>query len=352
MRQLTGGVLLLLLAWPALRGDDKPKADAPSPKAKYDALAKEYREAQQAFFKGVIEAKGADEQRKRINEGSPRLKKVLDELVEFADKNPKDPNAVDALVLVVSGGFVGNNASAARPRAMKLLARDHVASPKLASVMPVLARGGDRDTETLLRAVLEKNPSKEAQAEAALALAQGLTRRASARSPAAPGAARLKGEAEAAVKEVVEKHLANLKPQRLQGICQQLSISTDKGSEALLRAMLKHDKPEVQGVACLTLAQVLKGQADRAAGGDAKAAEALRKEAEELFTRAAEKYGDVKTAFRGTVGEKAKSELYELRHLAIGKEAPDVEGEDQDGKKFTLSDYRGKVVLLDFWSQF
>jgi hypothetical protein len=34
---------------------------------------------------------------------------------------------------------------------------------------------------------------------------------------------------------------------------------------------------------------------------------------------------------------------------AVGKEAPQVEGSDADGKKFKLSDYRGKVVLLDFW---
>ena len=40
------------------------------------------------------------------------------------------------------------------------------------------------------------------------------------------------------------------------------------------------------------------------------------------------------------------------RIMAIGKIAPEVEGEDQDGKKFKLSDYQGKVVLLDFWSQF
>jgi len=52
------------------------------------------------------------------------------------------------------------------------------------------------------------------------------------------------------------------------------------------------------------------------------------------------------------VGTKAKSELFDLRHLTVGKAAPDVEGEDQDGKKFKLSDYKGKVVLLDFWSQY
>jgi hypothetical protein len=35
--------------------------------------------------------------------------------------------------------------------------------------------------------------------------------------------------------------------------------------------------------------------------------------------------------------------------LEIGKEAPDIEGEDIDGVPFRLSDYRGKVVVLDFW---
>ena len=33
----------------------------------------------------------------------------------------------------------------------------------------------------------------------------------------------------------------------------------------------------------------------------------------------------------------------------VGKAAPEIEGEDIDGEKFKLSDYRGKVVLLDFW---
>jgi cytochrome oxidase Cu insertion factor (SCO1/SenC/PrrC family) len=33
----------------------------------------------------------------------------------------------------------------------------------------------------------------------------------------------------------------------------------------------------------------------------------------------------------------------------VGKKAPPIVGPDQDGKKFKLSDYKGKVVLLDFW---
>ena len=53
----------------------------------------------------------------------------------------------------------------------------------------------------------------------------------------------------------------------------------------------------------------------------------------------------------GTVGEKAKRELFEIRHLSVGSEAPDTEGDDQDGKHFKVADYLGEVVLLDFWSQ-
>ena len=32
-----------------------------------------------------------------------------------------------------------------------------------------------------------------------------------------------------------------------------------------------------------------------------------------------------------------------------GKPAPDIVGQDLDGQTFRLSDYRGKVVVLDFW---
>jgi cytochrome oxidase Cu insertion factor (SCO1/SenC/PrrC family) len=33
----------------------------------------------------------------------------------------------------------------------------------------------------------------------------------------------------------------------------------------------------------------------------------------------------------------------------VGNRAPEITGEDIDGVSFKLSDYRGKVVVLDFW---
>jgi hypothetical protein len=86
-------------------------------------------------------------------------------------------------------------------------------------------------------------------------------------------------------------------------------------------------------------------------GGGATASQ-VRAESEKLLRRAAEQFDDVKLAGGGTVGNKARLELEDILHLAVGKVAPEIEGLDQDGNKFKLSDYRGKVVLLDFWHQY
>jgi hypothetical protein len=37
---------------------------------------------------------------------------------------------------------------------------------------------------------------------------------------------------------------------------------------------------------------------------------------------------------------------------ADAKPAPEMDGEDADGKSLRLGDYRGKVVLLDFWATY
>ena len=49
-----------------------------------------------------------------------------------------------------------------------------------------------------------------------------------------------------------------------------------------------------------------------------------------------------------TYGALAEAALFELRNLAVGKPAPEIEGEDVDGRRFKLSDHRGKVIVLTF----
>ena len=45
----------------------------------------------------------------------------------------------------------------------------------------------------------------------------------------------------------------------------------------------------------------------------------------------------------------AQAKKHTPADLAVGKLAPEISGVDVDGRKFKLSDYRGKVVVLDFW---
>ena len=120
-----------------------------------------------------------------------------------------------------------------------------------------------------------------------------------------------------------------------------------------MRTLLEKDsRREVQGLASLTLAKELKRRLEMTPTGREATASQVRTESEKLLRRASDQFGDVKLAVGGTVGDKAQLELDDILHLAVGKVAPEIEGQDQDGNKFKLSDYRGKVVLLDFWHQY
>ena len=48
-------------------------------------------------------------------------------------------------------------------------------------------------------------------------------------------------------------------------------------------------------------------------------------------------------------GKMSKGVIFELENLQIGMTAPEIVGKDLDGVAFKLSDYRGKVVVIDFW---
>jgi len=129
---------------------------------------------------------------------------------------------------------------------------------------------------------------------------------------------------------------------KLVTLCNTLSRSPT-GEKTLRTILEKSPHRDVKGVACFSLAQLLKNNADR--GG---ASAELPKEAETLLDRVVKEFADVKMGTR-PIGPQAEGILFEARHLSIGKVAPEIEGEDIDGVKFKLSDYRGKVVMIDFW---
>jgi len=82
--------------------------------------------------------------------------------------------------------------------------------------------------------------------------------------------------------------------------------------------------------------------ADRIPDGDAERALGIAR-------RLSGELGDLKNAGGVPFRDLVAGDLFQLEHLRIGMPAPDIEGEDLDGVPFKLSDYRGKVVVLDFW---
>lgn len=277
------GFLGLLALLPALRASDKPEKQTPA--QQYQALVKEYETAYQEFREALKKAKTREDQQKVVQEKFPQPTKYAPRFLELAEKNPKDPVALDALVWVVQNvQTMKSEPDSPRGKAMKILLRDHVGSEKMASVCPALRRSVDEDSRNLLRAVLEKNKHRPAQAQACLALAQQTEERLDV-------AQLLKGQPRMA--KEYENFLGKESVQEL------LKVGPDK----------------------------------------------LSKEVEAFYERVAKDFADVPDGRGGKLGDTAKKKLATL----VGKPAPEIAAEDLDGKKFKLSDYRGKVVMLDFW---
>jgi hypothetical protein len=154
-------------------------------------------------------------------------------------------------------------------------------------------------------------------------------------------------------------------------LCDSLHYRLDSDCVAALRQILgENPAREAKAAAAFALGKVLLRQAEIArmfagGGGERSGWErqygkptidvlsatdpaVLQKEAEGLFERVSKEFADVPGS-GSDYAARAEGELFELRNLQVGKVAPEVAGEDIDGAAFKLSDYRGKVVLIDFW---
>ena len=290
MRRMAWGILVLMLSLSvaaAGNGQDKPA----TPAEQFKALRAEYDRASSSG-KVLTDA----ERLQFIGKVYKHRNALAVKFVELAEKYPDDPIALDALmqaVWQVNGTpwpveLVGEDT--ARARAFELIQRDHIRSDKLGPLCQRVSYGFCKEYETFLRAVLAKNPHRNVQATACLSLGQFL----------------------------------NNRSQRIELCREQPDLAREFAGlygKEYLAELLRPDRQK-----------------------------AVREEMEAVFEQAAAKYGDVKLPAGDTVAERARADLFVIRNLSVGKEAPDIEGEDEDGKRFKLSDYRGKVVLLDFWS--
>jgi hypothetical protein len=194
----------------------------------------------------------------------------------------------DAVAVDALGWVVTNVTSGPEAqRAVDLLTKEHVGSEKLGPLCQKLGQPKSLAAEKLLRNVMEKSPHREVKAQACFQLAALLGQQAA--------------------------YATQLKTQPDQ---------RERIAQFLGEEYTKH-------IAALDL-------------------EKLDREREKFYETIVKSYADVKVA-SGTMSELAKRELFDIRHLSIGKVAPEIEGQDIDGVKVKLSDYRGKVVLLDFW---
>ena len=271
-----------------------------SPQAAYQALVATYR-----VDSGSFRRAGTDEERRAAVE---QLAQYALRFADLAERHAADPialdaarevvnalNSVDSLTMLAwetnTSAFPERDEKDPVGRAIALLRRDHLRSERLGAVCVRMSYGVRPEYETFLRAVVSENPHAEVQGLACLSLAQFLHGR-------------------------------------------------------LLRVDLAVGRPEFTERYALLLGRECFEELrtrDRARAGE---------EVEAWIERAAAReYGEVAHPSAGTVGARARSELFELRHLAAGKLAPEIEGMDQDGKALRLSEQRGKVVLLDFWHE-
>jgi hypothetical protein len=121
------------------------------------------------------------------------------------------------------------------------------------------------------------------------------------------------------------------------------TIGSDAAEGALRRLIARSTHIDVQAAAMFSLGSAL--MAAESLPGKEPGVNSPEREAEakSVLALVSEKYASTKYA------ELANGALFELEYLGIGKTAPDFETVDENGKAWKLSDYRGKVTVVDFW---
>jgi len=321
-------VLVALIALPAAWGDDPPKDDpAKSPKEQYDALVKEFGAKQRELMTDVGKAKG-DDRTKLFEKLSEMRKDFAEKFYKLAEDNPNTPAGNDAVFWVVQNA----NGTPVFAKAMDKMT-GLVGEMPLKDLKTRVARirGGSAEFMDAVLARAEKDEKDPASADL---LAWVATNGMFVRNG--------RDTMLKAIDRLVEKYPDHAAIER---VCTVLGGgNVPNGTDTLKKILEKSPNPKVQGSAALALGKALAARADRLAAKPEEA-DKVAAEAETYLSKAVTLFGESSAAQT----KDAEHELKALRTLRVGKEAPDIVAGDLDSKEFKLSDYRGKVVMLDFW---
>ncbi len=175
-------------------------------------------------------------------------------------------------------------------------------------------------------------------------------------------------ESTQALERLAKYHLDS---EKIAQACANIARVRSTAAEKLLRAALeKSPHQTVRAQACFHLAALLDAQASvidqlkqqpelaprvlqyygKEYGKYLSSLDAnnLSEQREQVYERMLETFSESKIQ-DNALGDIAEKALYRIRHLSVGKLAPEVEGEDIHGQEFKLSDYRGRIVMLTFW---
>jgi hypothetical protein len=313
-----------VLACPASRGEEPKGKDGTkelSAKDQYATLAEEFSAKQKEILAEARKVKG-EEQQKLYDKYRTVGKDFADRFYKLAEANPKDPAGADALFWIVQNAPGSPVHAKATEKVTALIAEMPL---KDLSARLTAVRGAN---PTVLKAVLQR-ADKETDPQTGDLVAWVATN------------ASYMPEGQTAIKQLVEKYPTHPSIERVCGILGRGGIA---GADEMLHQILdKADKPTVKAAAALGLGKALAnktdGLGDRPAEADKVAAEG-----EKYLAMAVDLYKD-----NGAQRKAAELELKALRTMRVGKTAPEIAAGDLDGKEFKLSEYRGKVVLLDFW---
>jgi len=140
-----------------------------------------------------------------------------------------------------------------------------------------------------------------------------------------------------ALANLVVDHIESAEMESAMLALEQAWRATGKGDadEAIAEVLANNDHVQAKAAALFVRAQIAL-QDDKADAVTVHDAVAALKKALEMAPDA-------------SFAQRADDTVFQREHLQVGKQVPDIEGRDLDGVEFKLSDYKGKVVLLDFW---